>query len=240
MAGRMGYYWTYYAATLFVAYAVHNPWVCGVVLAFIALRPWLPDPVVLARTLSHIGSLKTQVRLNAANVTARRDLGRAYLELRWPRTALRYLDEARARDPRDPEIAYLRGLALLRARDDEAALAALGEAVGIDPEKGEPFSGQSSRRPGTSFNRFGEAYLAAARALERLDRLPQAEEALAMSASCNSSLIEPRVRLSRVRRARGDAAGSREALRDARRTFAELPPFMRRKQLGWGLRSYIG
>jgi tetratricopeptide (TPR) repeat protein len=236
----MGYYWTYYAVTLFVAYAVHNPWVCAVVLAFIALRPWLPDPVVLARTLSRIGSLKTQVHLNPANITARRDLGRAYLDLRRPRTALRYLDEARTRDPRDPEIAYLRGLALLRVRRNEAALAAFGEAVGIDPDKGEPFSSESAQRPGTAFSRYGEAYLAAALALERLDRLPQAEEALAMSASCNSSLIEPRVRLSRVRRARGDAAGSREALRDARRTFAELPSFMRRKQLGWGIRSYLG
>jgi tetratricopeptide (TPR) repeat protein len=236
----MGYYWTYYAVTFFIAYAVRNPWVCGVVLAFMVLRRWLPDPVVLARTLSRIGSLKTQVRLNPANITARRDLGRAYLDLMRPRTALRYLDEARARDPRDAEIAYLRGMALLRARENERALAAFGEAVGIDPDKGEPFSADGSKRAAASFNRYGEAYLAAALALERLDRLPQAEEALAMSASTNSSLIEPRVRLSRVRRARGDQAGAREALRDARRTFAELPAFMRRKQLGWGIRSYLG
>jgi tetratricopeptide (TPR) repeat protein len=227
----MGYYWTY---------AVQNPWVCGVVLAFVALRPWLPDPVVLARTLSRIGALKTQVKLNAANITARRDLGRAYLDLRRPRTALRFLDEARQLAPRDSEIAYLRGLALLRAHRDEAALAAFGEAVGIDPDRGEPFSSDGAGRLASAFSRYGEAYLAAAQALERLDRLPQAEEALSMSASCNSSLIEPRVRLSRVRRARGDAAGSREALREARRTFSELPPFMRRKQLGWGIRSYLG
>jgi tetratricopeptide (TPR) repeat protein len=236
----MSYYWTYYALTFFIAYAVQNPWVCGVALAFLALRPWLPDPVVLLRTIGRIRALKTQVGLNAANVTARRDLGRAYLDLRWPRTALRYLDEARARDPRDAEIAYQRGLALLSLHEDEAALAAFGEAVGIDPEKGEPFSASSSRRPGTSFSRYDEAYLAAARALERLHRLPQAEEALEASASCNSSLIEPRVRLSRVRKARGDDAGSLAALKDARRTFGELPPFMRRKQLGWGLRSYLG
>jgi tetratricopeptide (TPR) repeat protein len=236
----MGYYWTYYALTLFIAYAVQNPWVCAVVVAFVLLRPWLPDPVVLFRTLSRVGRLKAQVRLNPANITARRDLGRAYLDLRRPKTALRYLDEARARDPRDPEIAYLRGLALLGVRHDEAALAALGEAVGVDPEGGEPFSSQSSRRVGGTFSRYGEAYLAAALALERLRRLPQAEEALAMSATCNSSLIEPRVRLARVRRARGDESGSREALRDARRTFAELPTFMRRKQLGWGIRSYLG
>jgi tetratricopeptide (TPR) repeat protein len=236
----MGYYWTYYAVTLFAAYAARNPWVCAVILAFIAARRWLPDPVVLVRTLSRIGALKTQARLNAANVTARRDLGRAYLDLYRPRTALRYLDEARARDPRDAEIAYLRGLSLLRIGDHEAALAAFGAAVGIDPEKGEPFSADDAKRPAKSFTRYGEAYLAAALALERLDRLPQAEEALSMSASSNSSLIEPRVRLSRVRRARGDVAGARDALRDARRTFSELPGFMRRRQLGWGIRAYLG
>lgn len=236
----MGYYWTYYALTFFVAYAVQSPWVCGVVVAFVVLRPWLPDPVVLARNLSRVSHLKTQVRLNPANVTARRDIGRAYLDLLRPGTALRYLDEARARDPRDSEIAYLRGMALLRLRRNEDALAALGEAVGIDASSGEPFSARSSKRPGSSFKRHDEAYLAAAVALQRLERLPQAAEALAMSASCNSSLIEPRVRLSRVRSAMGDARGSKEALRDARRTFSELPPFMRRKQLGWGIRSYLG
>jgi tetratricopeptide (TPR) repeat protein len=236
----VGYYWTYYALTFFLAYAVHNPWVCAVVLVFLAVRRWLPDPVVLARTLSRIGSLRTQVHLNPANIPARRDLARAYLDLYRPRAALRYLDEARARDPRNPEITYLRGLALLRLRQDEAALAAFGEAVGIDPEKGEPFSSVSAKRTATAFSRYGDAYLAAALALERLDRLPQAEEALAMSASCNSSLVEPRVRLSRLRRARGDKTGAREALRDARRTFAEIPGFMRRKQLGWGIRAYLG
>jgi tetratricopeptide (TPR) repeat protein len=236
----MGYYWTYYALTFFLAYAVRNPWVCGAVLVFLVLRRWLPDPVVLARTLSRIGSLRAQVGVNPANIPARRDLARAYLDLYRPNAALRYLEEARVRDPRNPEIAYLRGLALLRLRKDEEALRALSEAVGIDPDKGEPFSSESAKRPGTASARYGEAYLAAALALERLDRLPQAEEALAMSASCNSSLVEPRVRLSRLRRARGDRTGSRDALRDARRTFADLPAFMRRKQLAWGIRAYLG
>jgi tetratricopeptide (TPR) repeat protein len=234
----MNYYWTYYALTFFLAYAVRSPWVCGVVVAFFLLRRWLPDPVVILRNLGRIGALKRQVTLNAANVTARRDLGRAYLDLRRPKTALRYLDEARERDPRDQEIAFLRGLALLGSRDDEGALRALGEAVGIDPDKGEPFS--SKRAGDARFARYGEAYLAAATALERLGRLPQAEQALEMAAMHNSSLIEPLVRLARVRREQGNADGAREAARTARRTFGELPAFMRRRQLGWGIRSYLG
>jgi tetratricopeptide (TPR) repeat protein len=233
----MNYYWTYYAVTLFMAYAVRNPWVCGVVVALFFARQWLPDPVVLIRSVSRMGALKRQAALNAANITVRRDLGRAYLDLRWPRTALRYLEEARARDPRDQEIAYLRGMALLQVRDDEGALAAFGQAVGIDPEKGEPYS--SARLPDGRFHRFGEAYLSAGLALQRLNRLPQAEEALAMSANCNSSLVEPLVRLARVRRARGDEAGARDAVKKARRTFGELPGFMRRRQLGWGIRAYL-
>jgi tetratricopeptide (TPR) repeat protein len=235
----MGYYWTYYAATLVAAYAVHNPWVCAVVVALFVARPWLPDPVVLFRTLGRVGSLDKQAGLNAANITARRDLGRAYLDLRRPRKALRYLDEARAKDPRDGEIAYLRGLALLRVGDDEEALRALGEAVGVDPADGEPFSDDVAKKKGSTFTRYGEAYLAAAHALERLGRLEQAEEALAASARSNSSLIEPLVRLARVKKRNGDAAGARDALKEARRTFSELPGFMRRKQLGWGIRAYL-
>jgi tetratricopeptide (TPR) repeat protein len=235
----LGYYWIYYAASLLAAYAVRNPWACGVVLVFFALRRWLPDPVVLLRSLSRLGSLKTQAQLNAANLPVRRDLGRAYLDLLRPRAALKWLDEARALDSRDLEVAFLRGLALLRMGDDERALRALAEAVGVDPDAGEPFSDVSARGGSTSHTRYGEAYLAAATALERLGRWEQAEEALSMSASCNSSALEPLIRLARVRRKRDDDAGARAALDEARRTWAQLPPFMRRKQLGWRLRAAL-
>ncbi len=239
----MNYYWTYYVLTFFVAYAVRNPWVCVVVLALYVLKPWLPDPVVLFGTLGRIGALKKQASLNAANVTVRRDLGRAYLDLRRPRTALVYLDEARERDPRDQDIAYLRGLALLGIGHDEPALQAFGEAVGVHgqgeaEDQGPAVSAGAAR--GATFSRYGEAYLGAALALERLRRMPQAEEALATSASFNSSLIEPLVRLARVRRAQGNDSGAREALKDARKTFGELPGFMRRRQFGWGIRAYLG
>jgi tetratricopeptide (TPR) repeat protein len=166
----MGYYWAYYLLTFFAAYAVHNPLVCGVAVAIWLARPWLPDPVAIFKNLGRVGALKRQATLNPSNVKARRDLGWAYLELRRPRAALKYLDQARERDPRDPEIAYLRGMALLGKGDDEAALRAFGEAVGVDPDKGEPFS--SRRDGGTRFAKFGETYLAAATALERLGRLP--------------------------------------------------------------------
>src|SRR5271170_5817686 len=139
----LSYYWMYYAASLFVAYAVRNPWACGVALAFFALRRWLPDPVVLFRTLSRVGALRRQAELYPADLIVRKQLGLAYLDLLRPRAALRYLDGARGRQPREPEVAYLRGVAMLRLHDDEGALRAFAEAVGIDPEKGEPFSSES-------------------------------------------------------------------------------------------------
>jgi tetratricopeptide (TPR) repeat protein len=229
----------YYAATLFAAYAVRNPWALALVVVFFAVRRWLPDPVIVIRTLGHIGSLKTQARLNPANIIARRDLARAYLDLRRPRTALRYLDEAAARDPRDIDVAYLRGLALLRVGDDAGALRALAHAVGVDPDDGEPFSDLSRRGKDISVARHADAYLAAATALERLGRLEQAEEALLMGASSNSSTLEPLVRLARLRRKRGDDAGADKVLAEARDTFSALPPFMRRKQLGWRIRAML-
>jgi tetratricopeptide (TPR) repeat protein len=236
----MGYYWTYYLLTFFMAYAVRNPWLCGVIVAFYAARNWLPDPVVILRNLSRVGALKRQAILNPANITVRRDLGMAYLDLRRPRTALKYLDEARARDPRNPDVAFLRGSALLRIGSDDEALKAFGVALGIDAEKGEPFSVQSSQAGvDRSFRRYAEAYLAAAIALERLGRLPQAEEALEMSTRSNSSNVEPLVRLARVRRAQGNAAGAKEALETARSTFRELPWYSRRGQLGWAVRAHL-
>jgi tetratricopeptide (TPR) repeat protein len=235
----VGYYWTYYAVSLLAAFAVRNPWACGVVLIFFALRRWQPDPVVLLRSLSRLHGLKTQAHLNAANLPVRRDLGRAYLDLLRPRAALKWLDEARALDPRDLEIAYLRGLALLRLHDHERALRAFAAAVGIDPDAGEPFSDAKGRPASTSNRRYGDAYLAAATALEHLERWEQAEEALAMSAACNSSAMEPLIRLARVRRKRGNEAGARVALEEARRTWSQLPAFMRRKQVGWRIRAAL-
>jgi tetratricopeptide (TPR) repeat protein len=236
----MNYYWAYYAATFFAAYAARNPAIALLVIAFFALRPWLPDPVVLFGTLGRLGRLKAQARMNASNVTARRDLGRAYMDLRWHRTALKWLDEAHAKDAKDREIAFLRGLCLSQIGKHEDALVALGEAVGandeVDSKKPAPPRAHGGH---AAFARFAEAYLAAASSLEKLERLPQAEDALGMAATHNSSLVEPLVRLARVRRAQGNSDGAKEAIEHARKTFWDLPGFMRRRQLGWGVRAYL-
>lgn len=234
------YYWLYYLATFFLAFAQQNPLFALIAIGFFAVRPWLPDPVVVMRNLSRIGGLRRQVQLNPANVVARRDLAISYLELRLHKSALRYLDEALERDPKNQEIHYLRGRALLGTSDAEGALRAFGEAVGIDPDAGEPLSAVSAQRAEWAFRRHGEAYLGAAAALERLGRLEQAEDALELAASNNTSVLEPLVRLARVRRRRGNDASAKAALAEARRTFGQLPAYAKRKQLGWWMRALAG
>ncbi len=236
----MNYYWMYYAATFFLAYAEKNPKVGVAALAFFVLRPWLPDPVVIVKNLSRISRLKRLSSINVANAPARRDLGLAYLDLRMPGTALYWLDEAKKLDPKNQEIDYLRGVALLKRGESDEALRAFGHAVGIDPDKGEPFSSQGARGAERTFRRYGEAYLGAADALERLGRLPQAEEALEVSSTYNTSSLEPLVRLSRVRKRQGKGDGAREALLEARRTWGQLPGFMKRQQFGLYVRALLG
>jgi tetratricopeptide (TPR) repeat protein len=234
----MSYYWMYYAATLFASLAQRNPYIALGVIAFFLVRQWLPDPVIISRNLTRIGALKRQASLNPANVVARRDIAQAYLDLRWYRSALRYLDEAHARAPNDRELAYLRGLALLGRNEPELALRAFGTAVGIDPDRGEPFSSASARTNERDFRRHAEAYLGAARALERLGRFEQAAEALDVCIACNSSSLEPLVMLARVRARSGDHDGAYAAKKQARKTWSELPGFMRRKELRWWLRTF--
>src|SRR5262245_44277601 len=150
----MNYYWLYYLATFFLAYAQQNPLLALIAIGFFAARPWLPDPVVIMRNLSRIGGLRRQAQLNPANVIARRDLAIAYLELRLHARALRYLDEARERDPKNQEITYLRGLALLRTGDAEGALRAFGEAVVIDGDAREPLSSAGAGKNERTFRRY--------------------------------------------------------------------------------------
>src|SRR5215468_2298452 len=115
-------YWTYYLAWIALTYALHRPWMMAGLLVFFVLRPFLPDPFVLARTWGRIRALDAQIAANPANVSARRDLAVLWLERLRPRRALTLLDEARARTPADAELLYLTGVARFRCGDAEGAL----------------------------------------------------------------------------------------------------------------------
>src|SRR5438128_8058010 len=149
----MGYL-AYYLFWFGLAYAMHYPWLAAGAAAVYLSRGFLPDPVVWMRTQVRIGRLRADIAANAANVTARRDLARLYLDRMRPRAALRLLDEARARHPDDPELLYLTGLARYRSRDPAGALEPLVRAVEL--------------RPGLL---FGEPYLVAADALVAIGKL---------------------------------------------------------------------
>jgi predicted Zn-dependent protease len=213
-------YWTYYLAWMVISYAMHQPWMLAGVVVFFVLRPFVPDPWLLARTWGRIRALETQIAANPANVTARRDLAVIWLERTRPRRALVLLDEARRRDPDDAELLYLTGLARVRCGDAEGALEPLVKAVGIDARV-----------------RFGEPYLVAAEALTALERFEEAEDALDRYTSMSSSSLQGWVRLADVRRRRGDKKGADEALREALQTWSQIPGYRRRGELGWWIRA---
>lgn len=215
-------YWTYYLALFFLSYAMQRPWVMAGAVVFFVLRPFLPDPWIWWKTAGRIRALKTQIAANPANVTARRDLARLYLERMRPGTALQLLDEARARTPDDPELLYLTGLARLRTGKADAALEPLVRAVDLEPRL-----------------LYGEPYRVAAEALVKLGKLEEAEDALERFVEANSSSVEGYLRLAWVRSDRGNKDGARAALREALQTFSQVPSYQRRRQLGWWLRAQI-
>jgi predicted Zn-dependent protease len=213
-------YWTYYLAWMLLSYAAHQPWMLAGIAVFFVLRPFVPDPVLVARTFRRIRTLDAQIAANPANVTARRDLAVIWLERLRPGRALALLDEARRRHPDDAELLYLTGLARLRSGDREGALEPLVKAVEIDPRV-----------------RFGEPYLVAAEALTDLGRLEEAEDALDRYTSMNSSSLQGWVRLADVRKRRGDKTGAAEALKEALATWKQVPGYRRRGEFGWWLRA---
>jgi tetratricopeptide (TPR) repeat protein len=185
-------------------------------------RKSLPDPLVLFRTRGRIRSLQIQIKQNADNVTARRDLALVWLERRRPRRALPLLEEALRREHDSAELEYLFGLALVRTGRCEEALPHFVSAASLEPKL-----------------RYGEIYLAAAVALTALDRGAEAEDSLLRFLKINASSVEGWVRLAKLRRKQGDKEGARTALTAAAEAFDQSPRFRRRKELAWYLRAQI-
>src|SRR6266545_3954571 len=171
-------YWPYYLALFASSYALRYPWLAaGAVLVWLARR-WLPDPYLFFRHAGHVHRLKREIRANRDNVTARRDLAKIWLAKRRPRRAIPLLDEARQRDPESAELLLLSGTARLEAGRAEEALPLLIEAAARNQRQ-----------------QYGRAYLVAARALDKLGRFDDAEDALVRYAAIHSSSVEARVRL---------------------------------------------
>ncbi len=215
-------YWTYYLMLMALWYLVDHPAVLIGLVVLFALRGFLPDPYVWARTAGRMRSLRTQIAANPANAIARRDLARIYLERMRPKKALALLDEARARHPDDAELLYLTGLAQSRTGKPEAAVESFIQSVGIDSGTG-----------------YGEPYRAAGDVLMKLGRHEDAEDAYEHYVETNSSAVEGWYKLWRVRKKLGKGEAAERALAELRDTWHTLPGYLRRKQWTWRLRSML-
>lgn len=213
-------FWTIYLALFLLAYLVQHPGLLVLAVVVFALSRWVPDPLVVLRSLGRVRSLRRQVAANPANAIARRDLARIYLERLRPNAALRQLDQARARNPDDPELLYLTGLARYRSGQLEEALDPLVQAVDGDPRVG-----------------FGHAYLVAGDALYRLGRYEEAVDAYERYTQTNSSSIRGWTQLALAHRGHDEPELARRALDEALSTWGQIPGYRRRQEFGWFLRA---
>jgi len=217
----MGYL-AYYAVLFGASYALRYPYLLAAVVVVWVCRRWLPDPYLFFKHAGHVRKLKAEIAHNAQNVTARRDLAKIWLTKRRPRRAIKLLEEARRRDHESAELPFLLGKALYEAGRAEESLPLLVEAA------------QKSER-----QMYGEAYLVAGKALRKLGRFAEAEDAFARYGAINSSSVEGRVLLACVKRELKDGAGAKAATREALDTFAAVPGFRRRAELKWYLRARL-
>jgi tetratricopeptide (TPR) repeat protein len=198
-------YWTYYLLWTLFAYATRVPWLFAGLLVLLFVQRFLPRPDALLHALRHARRLRMQVEINAADILARRDLARIYLDLMRPRAALVLLEQALTRAPADAELLYLSGLALSRSGRREQALPRFVQAVGADARVA-----------------FGRPYLAAGDALYALARWEEAIDAYERYASTNSSDVGVYTRLARAHFRAGDRAEAKKALVEALHTFRVL------------------
>lgn len=202
------------------SYVIRQPWLLVGLVALWLLRGVVPSPGALFGGLSRAGRLREQVRLNRANVTARRDLATIYLGLLRPRRALELLEEGLSLSVDDPELLYLSGVALHRAGQHEQALARLLAAIEKDARL-----------------RHGLPYFVAGEALLSLKRWDDATDAFERYLDFNSSDVAAHTALARAHAGAGDSAGALKWLLAGLETWHGLPGSLKRRQLGAYLRA---
>jgi predicted Zn-dependent protease len=220
--GYLSYYLAFLALQYLSGYALSYPHLIAAAVLLYLGRRWLPDPYLFLKHARRVRSLRAQISQNAENVTVRRDLAKIWLEKKRPRRAIPLLEEARRREPESAELAFLYGKALLMSGRAEESLAWLVESAHRDERL-----------------HYGEAYLLAGRALGRLGRAAEAEDALERYLAINSSSVEGHVLLACARREQRDRDGAERAMREALETFSQVPRFRQRAELLWYLRARL-
>ncbi|HEY0463868.1 MAG TPA: tetratricopeptide repeat protein [Polyangiaceae bacterium] len=218
--GRGTYYLFWLVGPALAAIFLEHPAFLGIVAVGLVARPWLPDPLLYLRYLARTRKLEGEIRVNRANVTARRDLSLIWLEKRRAKRALPLIEEALALDPGSLQLLHLRGVCLLQLRRYEEAVHCFVTVVQRDARHG-----------------FGEPYLRAADALIALGRWDDAEEALEHFVLENRSSVEGQYKRALVARGRGDRPAFKQGLREARNLYRDVPRYQQRRQFSWYVRA---
>jgi hypothetical protein len=208
-------FWIYYLIWPLLAFGMQQPWLLVGVVLFVLLRNHIPDLGALWRAISRLSRLRRQVAINAADMTARRDLAMMYIDLRRPKAALDLVEEARARRPDDPELLYLRGLALHELGRHEDALEPLVRCIDL-----------------SAGLRYGMPYQVAGDALLALGRNEEAIDSYERYVSVNSSDIGAYVKLAQAHAQAGDRESARKAIAEGLATWRQVPGWMRRRSIG--------
>src|SRR6478609_6009500 len=218
--GAGTYYLFWLVVPTLLAIFLEHPAFLGVVALGLVARPWLPDPLLYLRYLARTRKLEAEIRINRANITARRDLSLIWLEKRRAKRALPLLEEALAQDANSLQLLQLRGVCLLQLRRYQEAVDCFVAVVQRDGRHG-----------------FGEPYLRAADALIALGRWEDAEDALEHFIVENRSSVEGQYKRALVARGLGNRAAFKENLREARSLYREIPRYQQRRQFSWYVRA---
>jgi len=218
--GAGTYYLFWLVGPALLAIFLEHPAFLGVVVLGLVARPWLPDPLLYLRYMARTRRLESEIRVNRANVTARRDLASIWLEKRRAKRALPLVEAALSLDASSLQLLQLRGICLLQLRRYQEAVDCFVQVVQRDARHG-----------------FGEPYLRAADALIALGRWEDAEDALEHFISENRSSVEGQYKRALVARGLGDRGAFRQTLREARELYREIPRYQQRRQFSWYVRA---
>ena len=215
----MGYL-GYYFAWLAFSYVIREPRLLVGLLVLFFVRGLLPPPGAIFGALGRAGRLREQVKVNRANITARRDLATIYLNLLRPRRAITLLEEGLALAPEDAELIYLHGVALHRAGRHTEALAQLLAAIERDGRL-----------------RHGHPFFVAGETLLALKRWDDAADAFERYLDFNGSDVAAHTCLARAYAGAGNAGAARKWLLVGLSTWHGLPGALKRRNFGAYLRG---
>jgi tetratricopeptide (TPR) repeat protein len=213
---RWSWWLVWILAPAIIAVVTSFPWIVGAALLAVVVRRYLPDPIHWFQTAGRIGKLQRSVEVNPENVTASRDLAMLHLERNSPAKAISLLETALLREPKSAELHFFLGCGRLAAGKAKEAIVSLDEAIKLDERV-----------------RYGDAFLRRGDAHRQLGALDDAIASYEKFTTINGSSLEGLVKLSRARASKGDKAGAKSALAEARKTFRTLPAFRRKGQWRW-------